>query len=66
MARTSVIPAGSARIGSFVARHPKLVVGLLALLLFVAVQDGAMAADGSLVEPASEGSAYLGPEPEDD
>lgn len=62
MARTSVIPGGTARISGFVARHPKLVVGLLAMLLFLAVQDGAVATDGTLVEPNAEGSVYLGPE----
>jgi len=66
MARNSVIPTGTARLSAFVARHPKLVVGLVALLLFVAVQDGAVAADGSLAEPSSDGAVYLGPEPEED
>ncbi len=54
----------SARVGGFVARHPKLVAALLASLLFLAVQDGAVAADTTLTDPTAEGAAYLGPDPD--
>lgn len=65
MARSNSLPI-RARVGGFVARHPKLVAALLASLLFLAVQDGAVAADATLAEPNAEGAAYLGPDPDSD
>jgi hypothetical protein len=60
MARTDSTPV-SARLGGFVARHPKLVAALVASLLFLAMQDGAVA-----VDTTAEGAAYLGPDPDSD
>ena len=72
MARTRMPQNVDARIGQFVARHPRLVTALLATFVLLAVQDGAMAADGTLtestdslyVEPTDDASADPGPEPE--
>lgn len=63
MAQPASTPIG-ARVGGFLARHPKLVAALLASLLFLAVQDGAVAADTTLADPTAEGAAYLGPDPD--
>ncbi|MFC6736833.1 hypothetical protein ACFQEQ_11370 [Halolamina salina] len=66
MARNVTVPSIGVRIGEFVARHPRLVVAIAATILLLAAQDGALAADGTLVEPADDASADPGPEPIDD
>ena len=53
------------QISGFVARHPRLVATLLALTLLLTIQDGAMAADGTLTDSMSEGSVDLGPNSDD-
>lgn len=64
MAHYNVLPTTGARIGGFVARHPRLVAALLAVLLLLAVQDGAVATDGGLVGTNAEASVDLGPHPD--
>ncbi|WP_435118402.1 hypothetical protein [Halolamina sp. C58] len=66
MARNGTLSGIGVRIGEFVARHPRLVVAVAAMLVLLAVQDGAMAADGVPFEPADDASADPGPEPIED
>jgi hypothetical protein len=66
MAYSNVMPAYGARLGGFVARHPRLVAALLALTLLLAVQDGAVAADGTFTEPTAEAAVDPGPDPDND
>lgn len=60
------VPDVVSRIGGFVARHPRLVATLLALTLLLAIQDAAVAADGTLVDTSAEGSVDMGPDPDSD
>lgn len=64
MAYDDMMSTVSARMSGFVARHPRLVAALLALTLLLAVQDGAVAADGTLTEPTAEASVDPGPDPD--
>ncbi len=66
MARNNVMTGIGARTGGFVARHPRLVAALLAMIVLLALQDGAVAADGTYTEPTSAGSVDTGPEPTED
>ncbi|KPN32122.1 hypothetical protein SY89_02882 [Halolamina pelagica] len=66
MAPHNVVSEASARIGGVVSRHPRLVAVLLAAVVFLALQDGAMAVDGTLAEPTAEGSVDFGPDPDQD
>lgn len=66
MARNHVAVGDGTRIGGFVARHPRLVAALAATFVLLLLQDGALAADGTYVEPTSDGSVDPGPEPTDD
>ncbi len=63
MPRNGALPRIGVRTGEFVARHPRLVVAVAAMLVLLAVQDGALAADGVVLEPADDASADPGPEP---
>ncbi|MFW5939359.1 MAG: hypothetical protein ACOCSD_02070 [Halolamina sp.] len=66
MVSSTMISASTTRIGGVLARHPRLVVGLVAVLLLLAVQDGAVATDGSVMEPTAEANVDMGPDPDDD
>ncbi|WP_049981844.1 hypothetical protein [Halolamina rubra] len=66
MAPRNVATEVGARIGGTVSRHPRLAAALLAAVLFLALQDGAVAADATLAEPTAEGSVDFGPDPDQD
>ncbi|MFW5934958.1 MAG: hypothetical protein ACOCQL_03820 [Halolamina sp.] len=66
MAPRNVASEVGTRIGRTVARHPRLVAALLAAVVFLALQDGAVAADATLAEPTAEGSVDFGPDPDQD
>ncbi len=66
MAPRNVASEVGTRIGGTVSRHPRLAVTLLLVVLFLALQDGAVAADATLAEPSAEGSVDFGPDPDQD
>ncbi|NHX37682.1 MULTISPECIES: hypothetical protein [Halolamina] len=66
MAPHNVVAEAGTRIGGTVSRHPRLVAALLAALVLLALQDGAVATDGMVVDSTAEGSVDFGPDPDRD